>query len=403
MKTTALRASTSHISRKPVHYVGTIGHVDHGKSTLTSAITFFLAAKGRAVERPIDSLDKLPEEQKRGVTIRNGFCTFETEHCVYVHVDCPGHVDFVDAMVAASYQIDTAIVVVSALEGPREQTREHILHVQRAGVKNVIVFLSMMDRVEDDVIAMIAEEETLSLLDRCGFDGGNTTVVRGCARDVIRSSQVESESTCIKDLLSALDKTAQPKSWDAEGTFFMPVHQTVLLPQLGTVITGRIECGTVQPRDKLELVGGNLSAKRLVVKSIESFRRQLEKGQAGDLVGLFVRGDVDGNDTRSRVVTRPGSIHPSSFFWAEIHVLEAKLGGRWKPIRNGYEPIFHFVTGKIRGQLMLPKRHRKAQPGDSLAVRIQLARPLVIKQDWVFSARDGRRTVLFGRVLEIIN
>ncbi|UCE59122.1 MAG: elongation factor Tu, partial [Phycisphaerales bacterium] len=335
-------------------------------------------------------------------TISNAYCAFDTKRYRYVHIDCPGHGDYVTEMIAGAYQMNAAIVVVSAVEGVMPQTCEHLLHARHAGVRALVVFLSMMDRVEDNELAELAEMETRMLLDRCGYDGAGVPAIRGSARDALEHAIDSKQTQCISDLLEALDKTVVTPKWDEQGPFFMPINQSFVLPGRGTILTGRVDSGRVGPRDSLELVGGDHRREAVKVKAIECFRESIPEAKAGHLVGIMVRGGRHEYDRRFRVLAGLGSTGLHDSFWADIQVLEPELGGRWKPIRNGYEPFFHFRTARVPGRLLMPKRHRKAPPGDRVTARVRLFRPVVVQPGWAFSAREGHRTILFGHIRELI-
>ena len=388
---------------KPHVNVGTIGHVDHGKSTLTAAMTEVQHAKGLADFIPFEEIDKAPEERERGITIATSHVEYETEARHYAHVDCPGHADYVKNMITGAAQMDGAILVVSAADGPMPQTREHILLARQVNVPNVVVFLNKTDMVDDPELLDLVELEVRELLSEYEFPGDDVPVIRGSALRALEDGEPGSEATaCIDELLEALDTSIPEPEREIDKPFLMPVEDVFTITGRGTVVTGRIEQGVVHTGDEVEMVGIIEDKLDTVVTGVEMFRKTLDEGQAGDNVGLLLRG-IDKEDVeRGMVVADPGSITPHTKFKAEVYVLNKEEGGRHTPFFDGYRPQFYFRTTDVTGTAHLPDGVEMVMPGDNVNLEVELISPIAMDEELRFAIREGGRTVGAGVVTEIV-
>jgi elongation factor Tu len=387
---------------KPHVNVGTIGHVDHGKTTLTAAITAIQAAKGLAQSIAYDQIDKAPEERERGITIATSHVEYETEKRHYAHVDCPGHADYVKNMITGAAQMDGAILVVSAADGPMPQTREHILLARQVNVPYIVVFLNKCDMVDDPELIDLVELEVRELLSEYDFPGDETPVIRGSALKALESGDPNSEwGKKITELLDAVDTYIPEPEREVDKPFLMPVEDVFSITGRGTVATGRIERGRVKVGDEVEIVGLGAD-KKTVVTGVEMFRKVLDEGVAGDNVGVLLRG-VDKNEIeRGMVLAKPGSITPHTKFKAEVYVLTKEEGGRHTPFFPGYRPQFYFRTTDVTGTITLPEGVEMVMPGDNVQMTIELIAPIAMEKELRFAIREGGRTVGAGVVTEII-
>jgi len=390
---------------KPHVNVGTIGHVDHGKTTLTAAITEIQAAKGLAKFVAFDQIDKAPEERERGITIATAHVEYETENRHYAHVDCPGHADYVKNMITGAAQMDGAILVVSAADGPMPQTREHILLARQVNVPHVVVFLNKCDMVEDEELLELVELEVRELLSEYDFPGDDTPVIRGSALRALESGDPESEwGAKIGELMDAIDSFIPEPERDTDKAFQMPVEDVFSITGRGTVATGRIDRGVIRVQDEVELVG--LSApkgKKTVVTGVEMFRKLLDEGRAGDNAGLLLRGVKKEEVERGMVLAKPGTIAPHTKFKAEVYVLTKEEGGRHTPFFDGYRPQFYFRTTDVTGSAKLPEGVEMVMPGDNVQMEVELISPIAMEKELRFAIREGGRTVGAGVVTEIID
>jgi len=386
---------------KPHVNIGTIGHVDHGKTTLTAAITMVLAKKGLAAERPFDSIDNAPEERERGITIAVSHVEYQTEKRHYAHVDCPGHADYIKNMITGAAQMDGAILVVSAADGPMPQTREHILLARQVGVPAIVVFLNKCDAVDDKELLDLVEVEVRELLTKYQFPGDKIPVIRGSALEALQAPSDPVKSKCIIDLMTAVDDYVPTPKRETEKPFLMPIEDVFSITGRGTVGTGRIERGICKVGDEVEIVGIK-DTKKTVVTGIEMFRKLLDEGQAGDNVGLLLRG-VEKNDLeRGQVLAKPGSITPHKKFKGEVYILTKEEGGRHTAFFNGYKPQFYFRTTDVTGVIQLPKDVEMVMPGDSVTVSAELITPVAMEKELRFAIREGGHTVGAGVVSEIL-
>ena len=387
---------------KPHVNIGTIGHVDHGKTTLTAAITKTLAAKGLADFMPFDDIDKAPEEKERGITINTAHVEYQTENRHYAHVDCPGHADYVKNMITGAAQMDGAILVVSAADGPMIQTREHILLSHQVNVPAIVVYMNKCDMVDDPELLDLVELEVRELLSQYDFPGDDVPVIRGSGLQALESEDPDSEECkSIWELMGAVDDFIQMPERDVDRDFLMPVEDVFTITGRGTVGTGRIERGMVNINEEVEIVGIR-ETRKTVVTGIEMFRKLLDEGQAGDNVGLLLRG-VDKDDLeRGMVISKPGSITPHTKFTGEVYVLTEKEGGRSKPFFTGYRPQFYFRTTDVTGEVQLPDGVEMVMPGDNVAMTINLINPIAVEKELRFAVREGGRTIGAGVVTEII-
>jgi len=389
---------------KPHVNVGTIGHVDHGKTTLTAAITEIQAAKGLAEYVAFDQIDKAPEERERGITIATAHVEYESENRHYAHVDCPGHADYVKNMITGAAQMDGAILVVSAADGPMPQTREHILLARQVNVPHIVVFLNKCDMVDDEELLELVELEVRELLSEYQFPGDDLPVIRGSALKALESGDPESEwGSKIGELMDAIDAHIPEPERDIDRPFLMPVEDVFTITGRGTVATGRIDRGVVKLQDEVELVG--LSApkgKKTVVTGVEMFRKMLDQGQAGDNAGLLLRGVKKEEVERGMVLAKPGTIQPHTKFKAEVYVLTKEEGGRHTPFFDGYRPQFYFRTTDVTGSAHLPQGVEMVMPGDNVQMEVELIAPIAMEKELRFAIREGGRTVGAGVVTEII-
>jgi elongation factor Tu len=381
--------------------VGTIGHVDHGKTTLTAAITKTLAAKGLADFTPFDKIDKAPEERERGITIATAHVEYSSNARHYAHVDCPGHADYVKNMITGAAQMDGAILVVSAADGPMPQTREHILLARQVGVPYIVVFMNKTDMVDDEELLELVELEVRELLSQYEFPGDDIPVIKGSALKALESDDADSaECKCIFELLDALDSYVPTPERELDKAFLMPVEDVFSITGRGTVATGRIERGRVNTGDKVEIVGIR-DTQNTVCTGVEMFRKILDEGQAGDNVGLLLRGMEKSDIERGMVICKPGSVNPHTKFKGEVYVLTKEEGGRHTPFFTGYRPQFYFRTTDVTGNAELPEGREMVMPGDNVTMDITLITPIAMEEGLRFAIREGGRTVGAGVVTQI--
>jgi elongation factor Tu len=388
---------------KPHVNVGTIGHVDHGKTTLTSAMTNVLAKKGLAEYMDFDSIDKAPEERERGITIATAHVEYESESRHYAHVDCPGHADYVKNMITGAAQMDGAVLVVSAADGPMPQTREHILLARQVGVPYIVVFMNKTDMVDDEELLELVELEVRELLNEYEFPGDDIPFIKGSALKAGESGDPDApETQCIFELLDALDNYIPEPERDVDKPFLMPVEDVFTITGRGTVATGRIERGKINVNEEVEIIGIREDIRKTVVTGVEMFRKLLDEGMAGDNVGLLLRG-IDRKDIeRGMVCAKPGSIKPHTKFKGEVYVLTADEGGRHKPFFSGYRPQFFFRTTDVTGTVKLPDGVEMVMPGDNVAMEVELIGPIALEKELRFAIREGGRTVGAGVITDII-
>jgi elongation factor Tu len=389
---------------KPHVNVGTIGHVDHGKTTLTATITKVLAMKGQAQFRGYDSIDNAPEEKARGITIATAHVEYETDKRHYAHVDCPGHADYVKNMITGAAQMDGAILVVSAADGPMPQTREHILLARQVGVPYVVVFMNKVDMVDDPELLDLVELEVRELLTKYGFPGDDIPVIRGSALKAMESTSTEptaAEYKCIAELMDAVDSYVPTPERPVDKPFLMPIEDVFTISGRGTVVTGRVERGIVKVGEEVEIVGLR-ETRKTVVTGVEMFRKLLDEGRAGDNVGALLRGIGKEDVERGMVLAKPGSITPHTKFKAEVYVLTKEEGGRHTPFFNGYRPQFYFRTTDVTGVSTLPEGVEMVMPGDNVAISVELIAPIAMEKELRFAIREGGRTVGAGVVTEVI-
>jgi elongation factor Tu len=387
---------------KPHVNVGTIGHIDHGKTTLTAAITKLSGLKGLADFIPFDQIDKAPEEKERGITIATAHVEYQTATRHYAHVDCPGHADYIKNMITGAAQMDGAILVVGADDGPMPQTREHILLARQVGVPRILVFLNKCDMVDDEELIELVELELRELLDKYEFPGDDTPIIRGSALKALECDDVDApEAKCIFELLDAIDSYIPEPERDVDKPFLMPIEDVFSISGRGTVVTGRVERGIVHVGDTVEIVGIRDTTKT-VCTGVEMFRKLLDEGQAGDNIGVLLRGTKRDEVERGQVVSAPGSITPHTKFKAEAYILSKEEGGRHTPFFNGYRPQFYFRTTDVTGILNLPEGVEMVMPGDNVAITAELITPIAMEKELRFAIREGGRTVGAGVVSEII-
>ncbi|MCW1888416.1 MAG: elongation factor Tu [Candidatus Moranbacteria bacterium] len=387
---------------KPHVNVGTIGHVDHGKTTLTAAILHVLSQKGFAKERGIDEIDKAPEERDRGITIATAHCEYESDARHYAHVDCPGHADYIKNMITGAAQMDGAIIVVSATDGPMPQTREHILLARQVGVPEIVVFLNKVDMVDDPELVDLVEEEVRELLSKYEFDGANAAVVRGSALKALESTDPESaEAKPIWDLMAALDTKIPEPVRDTEKPFLLPIEDIFSIEGRGTVVTGRIERGMISLNEEVEIVGLR-DTQKTVVTGIEMFNKSLDKGMCGDNAGILIRGIKKEDVERGQVLAKTGSITPHTEFEAEVYILSKEEGGRHTPFFKGYKPQFYIRTTDVTGEVELPEGTEMVMPGDTINFKVKLLAPVALEDGSRFAIREGGRTVGAGVVVKVI-
>ena len=390
--------------KKPHVNVGTIGHVDHGKTTLTSAITKALSLKGLAEVMAYDQIDKAPEEKERGLTIAIAHVEYETEKRHYAHIDCPGHADYIKNMITGAAQMDGAILVVSAADGPMPQTREHILLARQVRVPSVVVFLNKADMVDDPELLELVELEIRELLSQYDFPGDEIPIVKGSALKAMESSSKDvnaAEYKCILDLMNAVDAYIPEPVRDVDKPFLMPVEDVFSISGRGTVVTGRVERGMVKVGEEVEIVGIRPTVKT-VCTGVEMFRKILDQGQAGDNVGVLLRGTKRDDVERGQVVAKPGSITPHTKFKSEVYILSKEEGGRHTPFFNGYRPQFYFRTTDVTGVVTLPEGVEMVMPGDNVSMAIELIMPIAMEKELRFAIREGGRTVGAGVISEVI-
>jgi elongation factor Tu len=388
--------------KKPHVNVGTIGHVDHGKTTLTAAITRVLSGKGLADFVAFDQIDKAPEEKERGITIATAHVEYETVSRHYAHVDCPGHADYVKNMITGAAQMDGAIVVVSAADGPMPQTREHILLARQVGVPYIVVFMNKCDMVDDPELLDLVELEIRELLSSYDFPGDEIPVVRGSALRALESGDAESEwGRKVMELLSAVDEYIPVPERAVDKDFLMPIEDIFSISGRGTVVTGRVERGVVKVGDEVEIVGIRPTAKT-VVTGVEMFRKLLDQGQAGDNIGVLLRGTKKDEVERGQVLAKPGSITPHTKFRGEVYVLTKEEGGRHTPFFDGYRPQFYFRTTDVTGVAKLPSGVEMVMPGDNVNLEVELIAPIAMEKGVRFAIREGGRTVGAGTVTEVV-
>ena len=391
---------------KPHVNIGTIGHVDHGKTTLTAAITKWLAMQGKAQYTDYSSIDKAPEERERGITINTAHVEYETEKRHYAHVDCPGHADYIKNMITGAAQMDGAILVVAASDGPMPQTREHILLARQVGVPYIVVFLNKCDQVDDEELLELVEMEVRELLSSYDFPGDDTPIIRGSAllaMQALLDGRVDDPSTkCIQELLDAVDSYIPAPERDTDKPFLMPVEDVFTITGRGTVATGRVERGQIKIQDKAEIVGLSTEKKETVITGIEMFRKLLDYANAGDNIGTLLRGIDRKEIERGQVLAKPGTIHPHTEFTAQVYVLTKDEGGRHTPFINGYRPQFYFRTTDVTGSIKLPEGVEMVMPGDHVDMEVTLITPIAIEEGLRFAIREGGRTVGSGVVAKII-
>ncbi len=385
---------------KPHVNVGTIGHVDHGKTTLTAAITKTLATQGNATFRAYDSIDNAPEERERGITIATSHVEYETDNRHYAHVDCPGHADYVKNMITGAAQMDGAILVVSAADGPMPQTREHILLARQVNVPYVVVFLNKVDMVDDEELVELVEEEVKDLLNEYDFPGEDTPIVRGSALKALEGD--EESVNAILELAKTLDEYIPEPVRELDKPFLMPVEDIFSITGRGTVATGRVEQGIVNTGDEIEIVGIHEQTAKTIVTGVEMFRKILDQGQAGDNIGALLRGTKREEIERGQVLCKPGSITPHTKFKSEVYCLKKEEGGRHTPFFSGYRPQFYFRTTDVTGVSNLPEGVEMVMPGDNVEMTIELIQPIAMDQGLRFAIREGGRTVGSGVVTEVI-
>ncbi len=390
---------------KPHVNIGTIGHVDHGKTTTTAAITKVLGLMGKAQYTAYDQIDGAPEEKARGITINTAHVEYETDKRHYAHVDCPGHADYVKNMITGAAQMDGAILVVSAADGPMPQTREHILLARQVGVKYIVVYLNKCDQVDDPELLELVEMEVRDLLSSYDFPGDEIPIIKGSSLKVLESTSTDPnapEYACIRELMDAVDSYIPTPDRPTDQPFLMPVEDVFTITGRGTVATGRVERGVVKVGDEVEIVGLSQEKKKTVVTGVEMFRKLLDQAEAGDNIGVLLRGIQRNEIERGQVLAVPGSIHPHTKFKAEVYILTKEEGGRHTPFFNGYRPQFYFRTTDVTGVIDLPAGTEMVMPGDNVTMTIELITPIAIEKGLRFAIREGGRTVGSGIVSEII-
>ena len=389
---------------KPHVNIGTIGHVDHGKTTLTAAITKYLAMKGQAQFEDYASIDKAPEEKARGITINTAHVEYETDKRHYAHVDCPGHADYIKNMITGAAQMDGAILVIAATDGPMAQTREHLLLARQVGVRYIVVFLNKCDQVDDPELLELVEMEVRELLDFYGFPGDETPIIRGSALNALVSESTDPnapEYACIKELMDAVDSWIPTPDRKEDMPFLMPVEDVFTISGRGTVATGRVERGKLNLNEKVEIVGLSDEKRETTVTGIEMFHKLLDYAEAGDNIGALLRGVAKTEIERGQVLSKPGSIHPHTKFVGQVYVLTKDEGGRHTPFFNNYRPQFYFRTTDVTGVITLPEGTEMCMPGDNVDMKVELITPIAIENGLRFAIREGGRTVGSGVVIEI--
>jgi elongation factor Tu len=387
---------------KPHINVGTIGHIDHGKTTLTAAITKHLSKKGMAEFVPFDEIDKAPEEKERGITIATAHVEYETDNRHYAHVDCPGHADYIKNMITGAAQMDGAILVVGADDGPMPQTREHILLARQVGVPYIVVFLNKVDMVDDEELIELVELELRELLSKYEFPGDDIPIIQGSALKALEADDHESdEARCVFELMEAVDAYIPQPVRDVDKPFLMPIEDVFSISGRGTVVTGRLERGVIKVGDDVEIVGIRPTHKT-VCTGVEMFRKTLDEGQAGDNIGVLLRGVKRDDVERGQVVAHPASITPHRKFKAEAYVLKKEEGGRHTPFFNGYRPQFYFRTTDVTGVVTLPEGVEMVMPGDNVSMSVELITPIAMEKELRFAIREGGRTVGAGVISDIV-
>jgi elongation factor Tu len=393
-------AKETFVRNKPHLNIGTIGHVDHGKTTLTAAITNVLANAGFSEKRDFDSIDNAPEEKERGITINSAHVEYETANRHYAHVDCPGHADYVKNMVTGAAQMDGAILVVAATDGPMPQTREHILLGRQVGIPRIVVFLNKVDMVDDEELLELVEMEVRELLSFYEYDGDETPVISGSALGALNNEQKWVDT--VMALMDACDTWIQEPERDNEKPFLMPIEDVFSITGRGTVATGRIETGVANTGDAVDIIGFGDEKLTSTITGVEMFRKILDRGEAGDNVGILLRGIEKSMIRRGMVICKPGSITPHVKFKAEVYILKKEEGGRHTPFHNNYRPQFYLRTTDVTGEIQLPEGTEMVMPGDNLTIHVQLIAPVAINKGLRFAIREGGRTVGAGQVTEII-
>ncbi len=389
---------------KPHVNIGTVGHVDHGKTTLTAAITKWLSLQGKAHFEAYDTIDKAPEERERGITINTAHVEYQTEARHYAHVDCPGHADYIKNMITGAAQMDGAILVIAASDGPMAQTREHILLARQVGVPAIVVFLNKVDQVDDEELLELVEMEVRELLSTYEFPGDDIPIIKGSALNALSSSSTDQsapEYACIKELMDAVDSYIPTPERRSDLPFLMPVEDVFTITGRGTVATGRVERGTVKMNEKVEIVGLMEKSRETVVTGIEMFRKLLDFAETGDNIGVLLRGISKTDIERGQVLAKPGSIKPHTKFKGQVYVLSKEEGGRHTPFFNNYRPQFYFRTTDVTGVITLPEGVEMCMPGDNVDMDVELITPIAIEKGLRFAIREGGRTVGSGVVIEI--
>ncbi len=386
---------------KPHLNIGTIGHVDHGKTTLTAAITTVLSSTGLSELRSFDSIDNAPEEKERGITINTSHVEYATENRHYAHVDCPGHADYVKNMVTGAAQMDGAILVVAATDGPMPQTREHILLGRQVGIPRIVVFMNKVDMVDDEELLELVEMEVRDLLSFYEYDGDNGPVIQGSALGALNGEQKWVDK--VLELMEAVDNWIELPQRDVDKAFLMPVEDVFSITGRGTVATGRIETGVANTGDPVEIIGMGAGKLTSTITGVEMFRKILDRGEAGDNVGILLRGIEKSQISRGMVITKPGSVTPHQKFKAEVYILKKEEGGRHTPFHNNYRPQFYVRTTDVTGNIMLPDGVEMVMPGDNLTINVELIQPIAMNVGLRFAIREGGRTVGAGQVTEILD
>ena len=397
-------AKQKFIKNKPHVNIGTIGHIDHGKTTLTAAITKYLALQGKADYTDYSSIDKAPEEKERGITINTAHVEYETDKRHYAHVDCPGHADYIKNMITGAAQMDGAILVIAASDGPMAQTKEHLLLARQVNVPSVLVFLNKVDQVDDEELLELVEMEVRETLDFYGFPGDDTPIIRGSALNALTCESNDPnapEYACIKELMDAVDEWIPTPDRKADMPFLMPVEDVFTISGRGTVATGRVERGVIKKNEPVEIVGLMDEKKSTVVTDIEMFHKLMDYAEAGDNIGALLRGIDKKSIERGQVLSKPGSIHPHTKFTGQVYVLSKEEGGRHTPFFNNYRPQFYFRTTDVTGIISLPEGVEMCMPGDNIDMNVELITPIAIEVGLRFAIREGGRTVGSGVVIAI--
>lgn len=385
---------------KPHLNIGTLGHVDHGKTTLTAAITTCLSSTGLSELRSFDSIDNAPEEKERGITINTAHVEYQTDKRHYAHVDCPGHADYVKNMVTGAAQMDGAILVVAATDGPMPQTREHILLGRQVGIPKIVVFMNKVDMVDDEELLELVEMEIRELLSFYEYDGDETPIIQGSALGALNGEEKWVEK--VKELMSAVDDWIEEPQRDTDKEFLMPIEDVFSITGRGTVATGRIETGVANTGDSVDIIGFGDEKLSSTITGVEMFRKILDRGEAGDNVGILLRGIEKSDIRRGMVIAKPGSITPHTKFKAEVYILKKEEGGRHTPFHNKYRPQFYLRTTDVTGEILLPEGTEMVMPGDNLTITVELIAPVALNKNLRFAIREGGRTVGAGQVTEIV-